>query len=105
VGRQHQLTFEVPALASLEVEMPSLPVPTDSTALGINAVAAAFSGRPGEGAPDTPLAPTTARPRRVVAFIGANLAGAQADALSFAEAIAPRRPPRSPPGGGGEDPA
>jgi hypothetical protein len=81
--------------------MPRLPVPTDSTARGIDAVTAAFSGRSGEGAPDPPLAPTTARPRRVVAFIGANQAGAQADALSFAQAIAPRRSSRSQPGGGG----
>jgi hypothetical protein len=83
--------------------MPRLPVPTDSTARGIDAVTAAFSGRSGEGAPDPPLAPTTPRPRRVVAFIGANQASAQADALSFAQAIAPLRPPRSPPGSGGED--
>jgi hypothetical protein len=106
VGGQHQLTFsEVPALTSLEVEMPRLPVPTDSTALGMDAVTAPSRGRSREGRLDSPPAPTTARPRRVVTFIGSGAADARADALAFAQAIAPQRPLRSPPGSGRKHPA
>ena len=85
--------------------MPRLPAPTDLTARGIDAVTAAFSGRSREGALDPPSDPTNARPRRVVTFIGANRGSAPADALSFAQAIAPLRPQRSRPGGGREDSA
>jgi hypothetical protein len=58
--------------------MPHQPVPTDSTARGMDAVTAMFGGWSRDAALDTRRVPATARPRRVVAFIGANHATAQA---------------------------
>jgi hypothetical protein len=74
--------------------MPHQLVSTDSTARGMEAVTAIFGAGSGEGALDSPLISKIARPRRLVAFIGANHAIAQAIRPGRRPAIAAtQRPP------------
>jgi hypothetical protein len=76
--------------------MPRLLVPTDSPVRRMDAVTAIFGARSRDGALDTPRVPTTARPRCVVAFIGANHAIAQAIRPAVRPAIAVKQRPPEP---------
>jgi hypothetical protein len=76
--------------------MPNLLVPTDSPARRMDAVTAIFGARSRDGALDAPPEPTTARPRCVVAFIGANHAIAQAIHPGVRPAIAVKQRPPEP---------
>jgi hypothetical protein len=85
--------------------MPNLPVSIDPTARRMDAVIALFGPRSRDGALDPPRAPTSTRPRRVAAFIGATQSAGRAGRLLPARAVrqAPRPaitadepPPRGP---------
>jgi hypothetical protein len=68
--------------------MPNLPVSIDSTARRMGAVIASFGPRSRESALDAPRAPTSTRPRRVAAFIGATQSAGRAGRI--------QEPPRGP---------
>jgi hypothetical protein len=76
--------------------MPHQLVSTDSTARGMDAVTAIFGAGSRDSALDAPLIPKIARPRRLVAFIGANHAIAQAIRPGRRPAIAAKQRPPEP---------